>query len=154
VAEAWKLGRKGVDDGVLLLVARDNPKSLRRLRIEAGRGVQGVLTDAQSKRILQDTIAPHFRQKRFLRRPGGRRRRDRHPAQPGKIPRPQPRKPQAQAGPGRRPRPRGCIFFIVIGIAWLRSLFAARRPAQPRAARRNGWGSASPASVIGNASVI
>jgi uncharacterized protein len=60
VADAWKLGRVGIDDGVLLIVAKDNPKALRRLRIEAGRGVQGVLTDAQSKRILQDTIAPHF----------------------------------------------------------------------------------------------
>ncbi|BEV16713.1 TPM domain-containing protein [Herbaspirillum sp. DW155] len=65
VAEAWKLGRKGVDDGVILIVARDNPKSLRRLRIEAGRGVQGSLTDAQSKRILEDVIAPHFRQNDF-----------------------------------------------------------------------------------------
>jgi uncharacterized protein len=65
VADAWKLGRKGVDDGVILLVAKDNPSSLRRLRIEAGRGVQGVLTDAQSKRILQDVIAPHFRQNDF-----------------------------------------------------------------------------------------
>ena len=65
VADEWKLGRKGVDDGVLLLVARDNPPSLRRLRIEAGRGVQGSLTDAQSKRILQDVIAPHFRQNDF-----------------------------------------------------------------------------------------
>jgi uncharacterized protein len=62
VFDQWKLGRKGVDDGVLLLVAKDNPPALRRLRIEAGRGVQGVLTDAQSKRILQDVIAPHFRQ--------------------------------------------------------------------------------------------
>ncbi|MDO8069133.1 MULTISPECIES: YgcG family protein [unclassified Janthinobacterium] len=62
VTDAWKLGRKGVDDGVLLMVAKDNPSSLRRLRIEAGRGVQGVLTDAQSKRILQDVIAPHFKQ--------------------------------------------------------------------------------------------
>jgi uncharacterized protein len=62
VYDEWKLGRKGVDDGVLLIVARDNPSSLRRLRIEAARGVQGVLTDAQSKRILQDVIAPHFRQ--------------------------------------------------------------------------------------------
>lgn len=62
VYDEWKLGRKGVDDGVLLIVARDNPSSLRRLRIEAGRGVQGILTDAQSKRILQDVIAPHFRQ--------------------------------------------------------------------------------------------
>jgi len=65
VADAWKLGRKGVDDGVILLVAKDNPPGLRRLRIEAGRGVQGVLTDAQSKRILQDTIAPHFRQEDY-----------------------------------------------------------------------------------------
>jgi uncharacterized protein len=65
VADAWKLGRKGVDDGVILIVAKDNPKALRRLRIEAGRGVQGTLTDAQSKRILQDVIAPHFRQNDF-----------------------------------------------------------------------------------------
>lgn len=62
VADTWKLGRKGIDDGVLLVVAKDNSKAARRLRIEAGRGVQGVLTDAQSKRILQDVIAPHFRQ--------------------------------------------------------------------------------------------
>ena len=65
VYDEWKLGRKGIDDGVLLLVARDNPPALRRLRIEAGRGVQGSLTDAQSKRILQDVIAPHFRQNDF-----------------------------------------------------------------------------------------
>jgi uncharacterized protein len=65
VADAWKLGRKGVDDGVLLVVAKDNPSALRRLRIEAGRGVQGSLTDAQSKRVLQDVIAPHFRQGDF-----------------------------------------------------------------------------------------
>ncbi|MGZ5780549.1 MAG: TPM domain-containing protein, partial [Burkholderiaceae bacterium] len=65
VADAWKIGRKGVDDGAILIVAKDNPKALRRLRIEAGRGVQGTLTDAQSKRILQDVIAPHFRQNDF-----------------------------------------------------------------------------------------
>ncbi|WP_395827158.1 TPM domain-containing protein [Collimonas sp.] len=60
VADAWKLGRKGIDDGVILLVARDNPTALRRLMILTGRGVQGALTDAQSKRILQDIIAPYF----------------------------------------------------------------------------------------------
>lgn len=65
VADAWKLGRKGIDDGVILVVAKDNPPALRRLRIESGRGVQGVLTDAQSKRILQDTIAPYFRQEDY-----------------------------------------------------------------------------------------
>jgi len=65
VADAWKLGRKGIDDGVILLVARDNTPALRRLRIEAGRGVQGSLTDAQSRRILDGVIAPHFRQNDF-----------------------------------------------------------------------------------------
>lgn len=65
VADAWKIGRKGVDDGVILIVAKDNPPALRRLRIEAGLGVQGTITDAQSKRILQDVIAPHFRQNDF-----------------------------------------------------------------------------------------
>lgn len=65
VFDTWKLGRKGTDDGVLLIVAKDNAPAFRRLRIEAGRGVQGTLTDAQSKRILQDVIAPHFRQNDF-----------------------------------------------------------------------------------------
>jgi uncharacterized protein len=65
VADAWRLGRKGIDDGVILIVARDNPAALRRLRIEAGRGVQGTVTDAQSKRVLQDVIAPYFRQNDF-----------------------------------------------------------------------------------------
>ena len=65
VAEAWKLGRKNVDDGVILLVAKDNPKSLHRLRIEAGRGVQGSLTDLQSKRILQEIMAPYFQRSDF-----------------------------------------------------------------------------------------
>ena len=65
VADAWKLGRKGVDDGVILIVAKDNPTGLRRLRIESGRGVQGVLTDAQSKRVLQDVIAPYFQKGDF-----------------------------------------------------------------------------------------
>ncbi|MEA5097569.1 MAG: TPM domain-containing protein, partial [Burkholderiaceae bacterium] len=65
VAEAWKLGRKGVDDGVILIIAKDNPRDLRRMRLEVGRGAEGVITDAMSKRILQDVIAPHFRQNDF-----------------------------------------------------------------------------------------
>jgi uncharacterized protein len=65
VAEAWKIGRKGIDNGAILIVAKDNPKALRRLRIEAGYGTEGSLTDAQAKRILQDVIAPHFRQNDF-----------------------------------------------------------------------------------------
>lgn len=67
VVEDWKPGRKGVDDGVLILIARDNPNDLRRMRIEAGRGVQGELTDAQSKRVPQDVMAPYFREKRYFK---------------------------------------------------------------------------------------
>lgn len=61
VADAWKAGRKGVDDGVIMLIAKDNPNDLRKMRIEVGRGVQGSLTDAISGRILRDVMAPYFR---------------------------------------------------------------------------------------------
>ncbi|MBW7903325.1 MAG: YgcG family protein [Rhodocyclaceae bacterium] len=61
VAEAWKLGRQGVDDGVLLLVAKDD----RKLRIEVGYGLEGALNDATAKRIVAETITPHFRDGRF-----------------------------------------------------------------------------------------
>lgn len=57
VAEAWKLGRKGVDDGAILIVARDD----RKLRIEVGYGLEGALPDAIAKRIVREDIAPRFR---------------------------------------------------------------------------------------------
>jgi len=57
VAEAWKLGRKGVDDGAILIVAKDD----RKLRIEVGYGLEGALPDAIAKRIVGEDIAPHFR---------------------------------------------------------------------------------------------
>lgn len=65
VADAWKIGRKGTADGVILIVAKDNPRDLRRLRIEVGRGLEGAITDAASKRIIDEDIAPHFRQGDF-----------------------------------------------------------------------------------------
>lgn len=65
VADAWKAGRKGIDDGVIVIIAKDNPSDLRKMRLEVGRGVEGSLTDAMSKRILQDVMAPHFRQNDF-----------------------------------------------------------------------------------------
>jgi uncharacterized protein len=61
VAETWKLGRKGVDDGALLLVAKDD----RALRIEVGYGLEGALTDIAAKRIVSDVIVPYFRQGDF-----------------------------------------------------------------------------------------
>lgn len=57
VAETWKLGRKGVDDGVLLLVAKED----RTLRIEVGYGLEGALPDAVCKQIIDDFIVPRFR---------------------------------------------------------------------------------------------
>jgi len=57
VVEAWRLGREQPDDGVLLLLAKED----RRLRIEVGRGLEGALTDLVSKRIVADIIVPHLR---------------------------------------------------------------------------------------------
>ena len=61
VAGAWKLGRKGVDDGALLLVAKDD----RALRIEVGYGLEGALNDATAKRIIAETITPFFKRGEF-----------------------------------------------------------------------------------------
>ncbi len=52
-----RLGRKGVDDGALLLVAKDD----RAVRIEVGHGLEGALTDLMSKRIVEDIIVPRFK---------------------------------------------------------------------------------------------
>ena len=57
VAEAWKIGRKKIDDGALLLVAKND----RKLRIEVGYGLEGALNDASAKRIIDEIITPRFR---------------------------------------------------------------------------------------------
>jgi len=57
VFDAWKPGRKGVDDGAILLVAKND----HRVRIEVGRGLEGALTDVTVGHIISDTIAPHFK---------------------------------------------------------------------------------------------
>jgi uncharacterized protein len=61
VVDTWKLGREGVDDGVLILIARDD----RRMRIEVGYGLEGALTDAQAGRIVEGLMAPKFREGDF-----------------------------------------------------------------------------------------
>jgi uncharacterized protein len=57
----WRLGRKDLDNGVLLVIAPED----RRVRIETGKGVGGALTDLQSNDILHDTVGPLLRQERF-----------------------------------------------------------------------------------------
>jgi uncharacterized protein len=57
VAEVWKIGRKKIDDGVVLVVAKND----RKLRIEVGYGLEGALTDVTAKRIIDEYITPRFR---------------------------------------------------------------------------------------------
>ena len=57
VAEAWKIGKKGSDTGAILLIAQKE----RKLRIEVGYGLEGVLPDATANRIIRDVIVPRFR---------------------------------------------------------------------------------------------
>ncbi|MGB5231580.1 MAG: TPM domain-containing protein [Desulfoprunum sp.] len=61
VAESWKIGRKGLDNGALLLIARDD----RKIRIEVGYGLEGRLTDLAAGRIIRDVITPQFRNGSF-----------------------------------------------------------------------------------------
>ena len=61
VAEAWKIGRKGQDNGAIFLIAKND----RRMRIEVGYGLEGVLTDLTTHRIIDETVAPLFRQNRY-----------------------------------------------------------------------------------------
>jgi len=61
VAEAWKIGQKGKDNGAILLIAKDD----KQLRLEVGYGFEGVLTDLTSRRIIAETIAPLFSKGQF-----------------------------------------------------------------------------------------
>ncbi|KAB2895876.1 MAG: YgcG family protein, partial [Dokdonella sp.] len=57
VGDAWRLGRKEVDDGVILIVAKND----RRVRIEVGTGLEGAIPDAAAARIIREYITPRFR---------------------------------------------------------------------------------------------
>ena len=61
VAEQWKLGRKKIDDGAILVIAKND----RAVRIEVGYGLEGALTDLTSKRIISETILPRFKAQDF-----------------------------------------------------------------------------------------
>ncbi|MGO4223491.1 YgcG family protein [Lysobacter sp. TAF61] len=57
VFDEWKVGRKGVNDGILLVVAKDD----RRVKIEVGYGLEGAIPDATSSRVIQEYLVPRFR---------------------------------------------------------------------------------------------
>jgi uncharacterized protein len=62
LAEAWKIGRKGADDGLIVIVAKDD----RRMRIEVGYGLEGAVPDAIASRIVNERMAPAFKQGDFF----------------------------------------------------------------------------------------
>src|ERR687891_2565814 len=61
VAESWKIGQKGFDNGAILLIAQKE----RKLRIEVGYGLEGVFPDAIASRIIREVIVPRFREGNF-----------------------------------------------------------------------------------------
>ena len=61
VADAWKLGREKVDDGVLILIAKDD----RKMRIEVGYGLEGPIPDLTAKRVISEFISPKLKQGDF-----------------------------------------------------------------------------------------
>ncbi len=62
LAEAWKIGHKGADNGVIVIVAKND----RRMRIEVGYGLEGPIPDAIASRIVNERMAPAFRQGDFF----------------------------------------------------------------------------------------
>ncbi|MBI5899894.1 MAG: TPM domain-containing protein [Rhodocyclales bacterium] len=62
LAEAWKIGHKGANNGLIVIVARDD----RRMRIEVGYGLEGRIPDAIASRIVNERMAPAFRQGDFF----------------------------------------------------------------------------------------
>lgn len=61
LAEAWKIGRQGVDDGIIIVAAVED----RTLRIEVGYGLEAAVTDATARRIIDEIIVPRFRERDF-----------------------------------------------------------------------------------------
>ncbi len=58
LAEAWKIGRRGVNDGAIIIVAKDD----HRMRIEVGYGLEGAIPDAVAKRVIAEIMTPQFKQ--------------------------------------------------------------------------------------------
>jgi uncharacterized protein len=118
VVESWKLGKKGKDEGLLLLIAAKD----RKMRIEVGYGLEGVITDALSSRVIRETLTPAFRSQdyaggidralvRLIRAAGG---------DPGAEPAP-------AAAPRRERRSRLPVGFIISLILFPLIVWALNR---------------------------
>jgi len=123
VVEAWKLGRgtvngHRVDDGALLLIAKND----HRVRIEVGYGLEGVLTDAMSNRIIDETIKPAFRQGNFYGGIDGALDQMMKLIDGEPLPPPEHQWQGAHRGSGQNLLP-GILFAVLIGSVFLRGLF-------------------------------
>jgi uncharacterized protein len=116
VVETWKLGREGVDDGVLVVIARDD----RRMRIEVGYGLEPVLTDAQSGRIIDQLMAPRFRQGDFN---GGV---DAAVEAVSAAIRGEPLQLPATQERSTGVNPGGIVFFLIFGLPFIGTALTAR----------------------------
>ena len=116
VVETWKLGRAGADDGVLILIVRDD----RRMRIEVGYGLEGMLTDAQAGRIIDGLMAPRFRAGDF--EGGVEAAAD---AVSSAI-RGEPVDLPEEAARGRGMNPGPLIFFLIFGLPFIGAALSSR----------------------------
>ncbi|MDA8259621.1 MAG: TPM domain-containing protein [Betaproteobacteria bacterium] len=125
LAEAWKVGRKGADNGVIVIVAKDD----RKMRIEVGYGLEGSIPDAIARRIVAERMAPLFKQGDFfgglraavedLDQATGGSAAGAAPAvgQPSGVP------AAAQDGGGEHPDWFQWLFMLMVGAGVLRLLF-------------------------------
>ena len=116
VVETWKLGRADADNGVLILIARDE----RRMRIEVGYGLEGVLTDAQSGRIIDTLMAPRFREGDFNGGVGAAVEAVSSAIRGEPVDLPD--KPSRSGGIN----PAGFIFFLIFGLPFINGALASR----------------------------
>jgi len=124
LAQAWRIGQKGLDNGVIFLVFLDD----RKMRIEVGYGLEGNLTDAISSSILRDVVAPRFREGRVADGIGaGLDAIDRAIA--GTYQRP----------PDRRQGDLGWRELVALGFVLVLIFALAQNRMQSAARRRRGW---------------
>jgi uncharacterized protein len=126
LAQAWRIGQKGLDNGVIFLVFLDD----RKMRIEVGYGLEGSLTDAVSSSILRDVVAPRFREGRTADGiAAGLDAIDRAIA--GTYTRPA---PSGKGGDGIGLRELGALFVVFVLL-----MILVQNRMQSRALRRRGW---------------